>query len=420
MRYFLFLIMVVTLLSCDFFHSRRTPTSEWDMLDRAGPAKCSQWPQTTDILSFDKIWALKGASPSFFASSSLRSGEGMNFFVPFEGSPKISHESLIPVKYGKDDIILGITQLHGGMMAASMQSGAVASQGVIELRSLPNNVVVYNTKPMWDEVSEGYLASGFEGVGAYAVSGYWVALRKGAGGDLKFEEKASETNISFLKLPQKGAELTVQQFKNLSFPSDVVVLPRAKEKSALAVYMDEERLANKKGAKGEAPLVVQELFEDGRHVASKSLGVMVDSNLESWSAIYYDGGLYLAYIDGDSLVGRANLKITKYEWGVDGARQLWTRGFKLDNVHLSDPVWIVRKFKPYLLLLEWLDGEATMSVFPIVPATGVEEPTLQGIYQKGARVEDMFVDPTEDRVYSLIRYKTGDLWSFEVCSLPEF
>ncbi len=422
MRLLVLPFLIIAVISCDFFHNGRTPVSEWDLLDRASHVKCASWPQAKEVLTFNKIQTAKGPSAAFFAASVLRTGEAMSFLAPFDGSYKIDQDSLVPVKFGKDDMLLGITQLHAGLLAVSFQitqDVKGAPQGLIEVRSLPNNVVLYKTKPTWSNIADGALAATYETFSSTAPNGFWVTLKDGASDSDTFEDQTTETKVAFLKIPAKGAELEVQTFNNLSFPSEVTLLPMFKQKSALAVYYDHNRVVGKDLVKGDVPLMVQELFEDGRHVAPKMLGIKVESNLESWAAMFFENELYIAYIDGDTMVGRANLKITKFQIAQEGMRQLWTRGFKIDNIHVSEPLWIVQRHKPHLFLLEWLDNESTLSSFPIVPETGISEASVHGVFPKGSRIEDTLVDASDGHVYMVMRTKNKELWNFEVCDLSE-
>jgi hypothetical protein len=146
------------------------------------------------------------------------------------------------------------------------------------------------------------------------------------------------------------------------------------------------------------------------------LDIDAQSQVESWSAAQFGGGTYLAFVDGDSMIGQADLKIS-YVNSVDGATAVkWTKASPLKDVHVTEPVFLASAKGLEVLLLNWIDEESTIARYMVAGGT-VGKPAYSGIYPKGARIVDAFTGESPDDLYVVTRHRDDTRWAFNICEI---
>ena len=140
--------------------------------------------------------------------------------------------------------------------------------------------------------------------------------------------------------------------------------------------------------------------------------------IENWSIHPHARGFYLAFLEGDSLVGQAKLHIANFL--ISGLKHelAWLKTFPMDHIHVGDIEWInLKNGRVQLHFLKWLDGEATLASFKlgqneVIPLEN------KGIFPSGSTLMGVFSTGIQNDVYqALIRHRSGAFWQFDICQL---
>src|SRR5690606_20573578 len=112
-----------------------------------------------------------------------------------------------------------------------------------------------------------------------------------------------------------------------------------------------------------------------------SLDIAATSQVESWNAAGHGGGYYLAVVDGDSLIGQSDLKVSFFNWNEGSAPVRWTKGTPLKDVHVTEPFFLASDRGLEAMVLKWIDEESTIARYKVA-ANGLGKPEYSGIFPK--------------------------------------
>jgi hypothetical protein len=146
------------------------------------------------------------------------------------------------------------------------------------------------------------------------------------------------------------------------------------------------------------------------------LDVRAENGVESWAATQYGTGYNLAMVDGDSLIGQAELNVTAFDWIDEAASTKWTKGVPLKDVHVSDPVFLASAKGLQVLTLNWVDDESTIARYIVAGGT-LGKPVYSGIYPKGSRIVEAFAGDDASETYVIMRHKDDTNWIVQLCRL---
>src|SRR5690606_15758615 len=118
-------------------------------------------------------------------------------------------------------------------------------------------------------------------------------------------EEDAEIGVVFFKFG-KGDKLSARPFSKYKFPAGARLLVENDRRKALMTW----GVGGKTG-KGYEFFMTE--LDPAKQVAEdpKKVELPVSSEVESWSAAPYGDGMMIAYVDGDSLVGQAKLRISR-------------------------------------------------------------------------------------------------------------
>jgi hypothetical protein len=186
-----------------------------------------------------------------------------------------------------------------------------------------------------------------------------------------------------------------------------LALPKADRSGVLAVWRND---------KGDRRFQVRHLGRDGAAGEPVVLPVKIEDDVESWSAAAYGQGFYLAYVEGDSLVGQAVLRVAYFNWRDGQPSVQWEKEDAIKDVHAGEPVFAAAEDGLELLLLNWVDDESTIARYQ-VSAGKLGPPSFSGVFERGARLTEAFSDAGGDDLFALMRYREDNKWTFKVCAL---
>jgi hypothetical protein len=383
MRWFLPVLLAVGASACTTLGGRKT-ASGWYELQKAADVNCGRWPLRDKDLQLDDLILAPGAHPGVLASGLKRDASPLHYFSPLKGEVKADPDEFVSLDLGRQAIIVGGV---GGAQPLVLVVRNLPGKAMLQVRTVKDNVVKY----------EGQLA-GYnivEGSTVLDAGGAWIS----------FKDEDNNHHLAFVAL--KGGKISHRLVAGVSLREKPWILAQPSRPGALVVWADPD---------GPKPFKIQPVGDDGALGAMQPLDIVVASQVESWSAARTPGGDYLAFVDGDSLVGQAELKISYFNWADGGASVTWTKASPLKDVHVTEPVFVVTGKGVEVQLLNWIDEESTIARY-MVAAGAIGKPSFSGVFPKGTRIVEAFTGETPEDVLVITRHRDDTRWAFDVCEL---
>jgi hypothetical protein len=383
MRLFLTLILAFSLVGCESF-GRKKPSSNWATLDDASAVNCSRWPKREKDLGLRDIVLTDPSLPMFLVTGVGREGGPFHYAVPFTQDTDVDVERARAMTFGRGAVLVGGTVFGGKAYAVVAQPKG--DKTILEVRSVPDNVIRYEFDIGVGDVAEGSV----EQHGGAA----WILLQRDGG------------DITLFRLGVSKGKFSGRNVGGSRWRDRPQIVPAGSKGGVFAV--------SREGA----GFKVRHVAADGT-LSSRvgSLDVKPQSEIESWAVgkARQGGSYYLAFVDGDSLVGLSSLKVANFSAGDDGdANVNWTREAVLKDVHVGEPVFQEVAGQLEVLLLNWVDEESTIARYQVSPA-GLGKPKFSGIFSKGSRIS-LGMEAKGD-LYVVMRHKDDNQWAIQLCEL---
>jgi hypothetical protein len=115
------------------------------------------------------------------------------------------------------------------------------------------------------------------------------------------------------------------------------------------------------------------------------------------------------------MVGEAKMRLGEIVIDYEAPRLAWENVFPLEDVHVSEPIWLTAGGSNWAVILKWVDEESTLATYKVGPGNA-SPPRASGIFAKGSRLVDTFADEDDDP-WVIVRSRNKDGWDFQVCEL---
>jgi hypothetical protein len=359
--------------------------SKWKTLKQAESIECTEWPQRPQDLSISEIKSVRaadGAVRGFIVKGLNRKGANSNYFTSFDGDTDLDSDDFIGIQAGRSERVIG--GMHrGSALAGVLTSGHNSSK--FEIRQIQSNVVTHTAK-----FKTGRLASGdvFD-----AGRTAWLTL------------STVDESAHLARVQSKGAKFDTKQITDLKFDYLPKILQPLSKSEAVAIWVDGNGFKSR--------------FIDaaGKPSKANNLNLKIKDQIESWSAIAHGAGYYLVFVDGDSLVGNADLRIVHFKMdGPTGFSLVWQKEIRIDDTHMTEPTLLSNLGQLEIAMTNWLDEESTIARYKIEGGS-VALGGYAGIFAQGARIVDLFYAKRGGGSYALIREKVRSGLKFKLCKL---
>lgn len=227
--------------------------------------------------------------------------------------------------------------------------------------------------------------------------GFWVSYRE-LSEDVALEEQPLKLLwINGQKLETKVKPVAVTAAEKIV--GNYRLLSHAPNNATEVVYLDRGT-----GVHSSQPqFKVATLDAKAMKATSGTLTLKINEQVEQWQATAHNGKLYLAFMDGDSLMGNGELKAAE----IDHAKVTWLKGLPLKHIHYSQPQWIQTGNSLSLGALKWLDRESTFAWIGM-DGKSLEERASIGVFPEASVLESTFAS-TEDgqkMTHAVLRVKS--------------
>jgi hypothetical protein len=287
------------------------------------------------------------------------------------GNPfKVTEGSLTQLPWGNEDHFVG-ELVHEAALLILVQSW-VDGVANLELRD-SDNAVRLRSAPLSKTFKDSRLVA--------TQGGHWLVYKNQAG-DVSLEDEPEQA-ARLLLGPNKQITLGVpitsasdaDAFISSSTDTSPIVVGLAKksEENPFGTF----RIANTREGTA-APLETRFILAPKKAV-------------ESWTATMREGVLHLAYVEGSSLLGTAELKLALISITPPG-KLLSQTSSTLGHTHSGQLAWLSDATRLYLVVPRWLDQESTLAVYN-TDQNGLTALGNWGVFEEGTKFQSFFVDP---------------------------
>lgn len=394
------LLLVLTISGCQIFDKTET-LSKWDALQAAQSVECSPWPKPPQDLDVTNVSVLTGKSVGFVSEGRTRRGEKVRYFTPFDGNIPIKAERHGAIAAPSGTKFLGALEWNGKFFTLTENRG---SKPVLELRQPTSGKLLYMLPYSGPALDQARFLS--------AAQGFWMAYKAEAQEEQSIEDQPSE--IAYITGLGQGSTLVMTRFPGVKFNGKPMLVKTKDPQEILAVWLDTGVASTVE----KPAFKVRLLKSDGTASPEHVLKIPLNEEVERWSAFSQGSLGYLAYVDGDTLMGNGSLRIAAFEWEKNLAKVHWVKAKSLMNEHTAEPLWISKGKDAYILLLKWLDGESTLAAYKVSPEDVANLGTF-GVFKEGTSLLSTFENPKSRRLTGLIRSRKGPLQEFALCRFGE-
>ncbi len=391
------------------------PDSSWEDLQNTQDVKCSKIEYTNSIIGVREVKDVDSSS-GIFVEGIARSG-------------KISYYEAPVGKYGPDaklkQVSLSERSLSGVERFISGGNKYYAYVGedlkVKVVTDSDSKVVEY---PAFDEVSKcSEDEATIEGVKVQSSGGsVWISVVSRCSDKLNMGVALIDIGVGAVvkSFFQPGIWDSYNEWI-VTDNADLLVVTSSPEEEASDFY-------------------IYKFTTDG---LQENYSIKIKEHVENWSSIFKNGQLYLATVQGDSMVGEATINVDKFKLEARATqnqnnnkdnnkdnnsvvttqlKSALTGGTSVPLAHLSAPVWLDKGTGLGVLLFKWLDNEATVGSY-IVEENGSEggnySLTLKmvdlGVFPNGSKIEKTYV--VGDKEFMVIKTQSNYFGEYSICRL---
>ncbi len=394
MRSFFVIIQGFIFVGCTSLFGPKT-VSNWKQLESVDSISCKNWPLKPQDIGVNDVVVANGFNQTnILAESIQRNGSKLHYYYSFKGSPRIDVGDVKPLRLGADSSLVRANQSISGDLVAVIKNKS-RGRSVVEFRRIKDNIVLHTTRSLGKEVYGGKIHR--------TDSGYWLLAQND-----RYELRFVDTKV-------KKSPLPVRSFRKNRFSSEPSFLPMEKPDQIAVLSLDESK--GSKGSRKET-FYIRSFSAKGKQLKKISLPISTAQGVESWDVTYRNGSFIIAFVEGDSVIGQATLRLVRFNWQngsptLDGEQKI-----AMTDLHLSEPFWVSTPLADHLLILKWVDEESTLAAYTW--KTGAELKTQHfGIFPKGSTIVDSFVFGKDFESFAVIRNRQNLRWNFKICHLDD-
>ncbi len=382
------LLSVVTNISC-VTSSQPKFKNRWVALNDSKEVKCDVWPMSEKDLEVVNLIPTSGEFKEAGVVGAVRQRNSsiQNVYMPYDSSYQFDTDNAIIVPVSQSSNILGAWSTEAGPVV--LVANKLGARSTFELRNVKENKIISKSQfVIDDEIS----SADYVAIDKTA----WVALRSG------------DYSTSVIKLTFAGKNSLIEK------------LPVTSSVRGAHVVLDET---------SRIPYLVEPQLEGSKfNLKVKKIGIKADqvksigeisipskSVAESWAFSSAPGGFYFAAVFGDSMVGQGVLSKGLIAINDGGMSIKWSSDEVMLDLHLSEPIFVAEKGISFLIILKWLDADATIGVIEMNAGKVVPRGN-HGVLAKGSAVINAVVSK-ESKIAAIVRQKIKESWKFSMCRL---
>lgn len=348
------------------------------------------WPLGEKDLAVEDVVPLATQPFGYQALVRQRSGGRKYLYGNYEKKGGVDKSSFNGRDFGQNSLALGVAVIGKDVFVPVLRASG-ASNSFLELRNLTTNVVFFKSQP----------------IGAMPTQGRVVQVKNGIWLDLS----VSDTSQIILFLTKKNGKYSLERIdRNQGNTNPLVVTGEASK--SYSVFPPAS--PNPTDGKVTFRLAINDPAEKKSDI--QSLSMNLSENLESWSAAGGDRVAWIAYVDGDSLIGKGTLRISSLRADNDSFEEKVNKEIPLKTSHLSEPYLLGLRDRALVMMVRWLDKDSVLSLYQ-VSGNQVKHVGDFGTLEAGSRIAGAFYDAESGELNLAVRAKHEHFWDYKVCQI---
>ncbi len=401
-RFFLGIVglLCMALMSC--VHNQKIE-SNWQDLRDAEKLPCGEWPLKEKELAVRKLQAfpLKGGNVFLHAAVQKKDGNQADYRIIWKDSKSLSESDGVLVNTPPQSFVAGYGILGNENVIVIVKNDSLKNLASVEVRSFDAKKVLYQSFPLARQIEDAKIV--------FTPTGFWMTYRYI---DINDKSEGGErlSKIVFLK-PQMASRLSSTTFNLSSFPVMPSLVHSPEKGKVIVSWLDESQ------EKYRVATIVLE--ETGKFSKMHFLDLEVERQIESWASFVYRNNFYVAVVDGDSLVGIANLNVGIFNYQNMFSKEVIIKE-NLGKMHMSEPLFYSYNGLLWLSLVKWFDEESTLATYRVYSGMLKREP-LRGQFKKGSVVMGsipLAKAGSSDGFLILRSKREDDFWTYKICEVP--
>lgn len=397
MRYFWVFLTVSQIFSCQH---RGVPANATGETNFKG---CYFLPLKKSDLGYTEVNPFVDNKKGLVLVGKKRSLKSSFYFAPLS-EDKLELKSLKSLNWPDETVLFGAGTVRNRLVA-SLYTPEKSGRSKLELRDLSTNTVSALSQA---ERSIQKLGKAF----FHSNQGFWLLEKTGVD-DEGYAIQDKPAYISYVAIDNKG-KLYKNSIKNLRFFGKVFVLPGKTANNAMVIWMEEKRGRNS----SVFSFKYVEIYSNGRSSPVRTLAYQPKNEVESFDVVQTRDSIYLASVEGDSLLGTAQLQLSKILWNSSYLSVSWSNLMDLDGEHVSDPILVKRNNNVHLFLPKWMDSSVKISRFDVI-GNKFKQIGVFGNFPEGTAVSSMYYNGLSKRFGLVLKVKREDfgLKHFLLCDV---
>lgn len=363
---------------------------------------CYPLPVGKEDLGYQSVRPLGKDGEALLLSGKKRSLLSTYYYASLADG-EVELEGLKPLNWSDQSVIFGSGMINNKLVTA-MYSPVSATKSGLELREVRTNFVMALSRPERSKKKAGQVV-------VDNPNGFWLLERTDRADD-EYSFADQPHTVSYVKM-LANEKLEQKQVRRLTVTGEPKLIAGGLGKNAIVFWLEDK--TDKNGTTTSA-FRYREVYSDGSKAAIRTLSYKPSEPVESFDLIRNGDSLYLASIEGDSLVGDAKGSISKIFWNASYLTVAWTKNLALDGDHVSNPKWVATKGSTHLFLPKWHREKVTIARYDVA-ANEIKAKDSFGRYSEGTAITDVFYNAKSEKFSVLLRKKQKNysLKEFMLC-----
>ena len=401
-RYLWPFLALTTLVTAACTLTQEPPKSSWTVLTQAKQVKCHIWPKLDKDLDTSGVFYFEAGGKGYFVSEGrARNLKKVQYLVPFAGDFALDKDQMVELGWGNAAFVG--TTLQSGQPHVLLQATSDKDETRLELRTVPGNIRRFRSAPLAAELQRPHVIPG-------KGERFWILYKEGS----SITSLEDEPGHLMQAEPTTNGLLKIWPAVTKTFDGAPQALPQA-DGGITIIWLDQRAPNSTKQPR----FKVTTITPDNTVGDEFSIGLPPLKKVEAWAAISEGPQIFLAFVEGDSLLGAAKLRVAHIHYGGVAPSLGWVKDIELGNEHVADPAWVKQGNGSFLLLPKWLDQESTLGVYRV----GLEELAglgAWGIFREASTFHTFFHATAAKVAGTVVSQKSNFGIQFQLCKIGAF
>lgn len=397
------LCLFVLLSACQTSPAKKT-SSNWTQLKTAQEVDCHPWPKKNEDLDVGSLERINWTKDQgIIAQGRSRNTRKVRYFVPFSGDHRIDADDLRKLEWPNDAVFLGQgpDEKDGGHTFVLLGTSDAGHR--LELRGNQKSSALAQSNLKSSRTIGGGRTYAWRG-------GFWLGYYE-TGED----EAQDDQPLQVSSVVVRGRELVVQEVAGLSVVGRSMIFPRTDKLASIFWLNQGTSVRTEKSI-----FMFSEINQNSKTQKATSLKLPINHEVENWDLITENGKkFYLAFIDGDSLLGRATLKVAELTVTGPEVELNWVKSKPLTEEHVTRPLWLKKGKNLYVVLQKWKDEESTLATYQVDKGEVISR-SAHGVFEEATKIQDIFHDQKSKATFALIKTSKGPMPKYFFCRFADF